>query len=145
MSSGMPATALVALLCALASTLAADGLSASMRDGLLAGLGPHAAAVVSAERLVIDLLEPRLPEERTHFVEAARVTRGLWEEAFSRQVITPGKTTVGDVLWHVRQRMADLHVGTWFRPDLRVQRRGAPAPRSTPPPGSAPGPRGRRP
>jgi hypothetical protein len=109
-----------------ADTAAADGLSASMRDGLLAGLGPHAAAVVSAERLVIDLLEPRLPEERAHFEEAARVTRGLWEEAFSRRVITPGQTTVGDLLWHVRQRMADLHVGTWFRPDLRVQRRGVP-------------------
>src|SRR5512137_2059231 len=107
-------------------TAAADGLSASQRDGLLAALGPHAARVVSAERLVIDYLEPRLPEERAFFEEGARLTRALWEEAFSRRVITPGKTTVGDVLWHVRQRMADLHVGTWFRPDLRLQRRGQP-------------------
>jgi len=107
-------------------TAAADGLSASQRDGLMGALGPHAARVVSAERLVIDYLEPRLPEERAFFEEAARLTRGLWEEAFSRRVITPGKTTVGDVLWQVRQRMADLHVGTWFRPDIRLQRRGQP-------------------
>jgi hypothetical protein len=109
-----------------ADTAAADGLSATQRDGLVAALGPHAARVVSAERLVIDYLEPRLPEEGPLFLEAARVTRALWEEAFSRKVITPGKTTVGDVLWHLRQRMADLHVGTWFRPDLRLQRRGVP-------------------
>jgi hypothetical protein len=109
-----------------AETTAADGLPATLRDGLLAALGPHAGAVVSAERLVIDYLEPRLPEEGPLFLEAARVTRALWEEALSRRVITPGKTTVGDLRWHLRQRMADLHVAAWFRPDVRLQRRGVP-------------------
>jgi Xaa-Pro aminopeptidase len=109
-----------------ADTAAADGLTASLRDGLLAALGPHAARVVSAEPLVIDYLETRLPEERPLFEEAAALTSTLWEEAFSTRVITPGKTTAGDVTWHIRQRIADLGLGTWFRPDLRVQRRGVP-------------------
>jgi len=106
-------------------TSAADGLTASMKDYLVEALGPeYAKRLVSAERLVIDYLDTRLPEEEALFREAAEVTRKIWEEAFSSRIITPGKTTVGDVLWYIRQRCADHNVGIWFRPDLRVERRG---------------------
>ncbi len=107
-----------------ADTSAADGLSVSMRDFLAGHLGPKfSSRLVSAESLVIDYLETRLPEEEALFREAAEVTRRIWEESFSAKVIQSGKTTVGDVLWHMRQRCADSGVGTWFRPDIRVQRR----------------------
>ncbi len=106
-------------------TSAADGLTASMRDWLAEALGPeYAKRLVSAERLVIDYLDTRLPEEEALFREAAELTRKIWEEAFTGKVITPGKTTVGDVLWFIRQRCADHNAGIWFRPDIRVQRRG---------------------
>ncbi len=105
-------------------TAAADGLSASAEGWLREALGPHAARLVSAEPLVIEYLETRLPEERPLFAEAAALTRRLWEQAFSAAAIVPGKTTVGDLLWGIRQRMADAHLGSWFRPDLRLQRRG---------------------
>lgn len=106
-------------------TSAADGLSVSMHDFLVTHLGPKfSSRLVSSENLVIDYLETRLPEEEALFREAAEVTRRIWEESFSAKVIRPGKTTVGDVLWHMRQRCADRGVGTWFRPDIRVQRRG---------------------
>ena len=105
-------------------TSAADGLSASGEAFLRDALGPHAARLVSAEPLVIDYLETRLPEERPLFAEAAALTRRLWEEAFSPAVLVPGKTTVGDLLWRVRQRTAEAHLGAWFRPDVRLQRRG---------------------
>ncbi len=106
-------------------TSAADGLTASMKDYLVEALGPdYAKRLVSSERLAIDYLDTRLPEEEALFREAAEVTRKIWEEAFTSRVITPGKTTVGDVLWYIRQRCADHNVGIWFRPDLRVQRRG---------------------
>jgi len=106
-------------------TSAADGLTATMKDWLTAALGAeHAKRLVSSERLVIDYLDTRLPEEEALFREAAELTRTIWEEAFTSKVITPGKTTVGDVLWFIRQRCADHNVGIWFRPDLRVQRRG---------------------
>ncbi len=108
-----------------ADTSAADGLSVSLRDFLVTHLGPKfSSRLVSSENLVIDYLETRLPEEEALFREAAEVTRRIWEESFSAKVIQPGKTTVGDVLWHMRQRCADSGVGTWFRPDIRVQRRG---------------------
>ncbi|HXE75059.1 MAG TPA: M24 family metallopeptidase [Candidatus Xenobia bacterium] len=106
-------------------TSAADGLTASMRDGLTDALGPEfSRRLVSSERLVIDYLDTRLPEEEALFRDAAELTRRIWEEAFTLKVITPGKTTVGDVLWFIRQRCADHNVGIWFRPDIRVQRRG---------------------
>jgi len=106
-------------------TSAADGLTATMRDWLQRALGPDfSGRLVSSERLVIDYLDTRLPEEEAFFREAAELTRRIWEEAFTRKVITPGKTTVGDVLWFIRQRCADHNVGIWFRPDIRVQRRG---------------------
>lgn len=107
------------------STSAADGLTASMRDFLVNGLGPtYGARLVSAERLAIDYLDTRLPEEEDLFRQAGAVTRKIWEEAFTSRVIRPGKTTVGDVLWFIRQRSADHNVGLWFRPDLRVERLG---------------------
>lgn len=107
------------------STSAADGLSASMKDYLVEALGPEfSPRLESAERLAIDFLDTRLPEEEALFREAAEVTRKIWEEAFTAKVIQPGKTTVGDVLWFIRQRCADHSVGIWFRPDLRVQRQG---------------------
>lgn len=108
-----------------ADTSAADGLTVALRDFLAGHLGPrYSSRLVSSEPLVIDYLETRLPEEEALFRESAEVTRKIWEESFSAKVIQPGKTTVGDVLWHIRQRCADHGVGTWFRPDIRVQRRG---------------------
>ncbi|MCI0403174.1 MAG: aminopeptidase P family protein [Acidobacteria bacterium] len=106
-------------------TSAADGLTATMKDWLVTALGPeHSKRLVSSERLVIDYLDTRLPEEEPLFREAAELTRKIWEQAFTSKVITPGKTTVGEVLWFIRQRCADHNVGIWFRPDIRVQRRG---------------------
>ena len=106
-------------------TSAADGLTASFKEFIVGALGPeYSKRLVSAERLVIDYLDTRLPEERALFQEAAEFTRMIWEDAFSSRVIQPGKTTVGDVLWHIRQRCADHHFGIWFRPDIRLQRRG---------------------
>ena len=106
-------------------TSAADGLTHSFQLRLVEWLGPdYAGRMVSAERLVIDFLDTRIAEEEELFREAAELTRSIWTEAFSSDVIEPGKTTVGDVLWFIRQRCADHHVGTWFRPDIRLQRRG---------------------
>jgi Xaa-Pro dipeptidase len=37
-------------------------------------------------------------------------------------VITPGKTTVGDVRWWFLQQVNNRGLGVWFQPDLRIQR-----------------------
>jgi Metallopeptidase family M24 len=40
-------------------------------------------------------------------------------------VITPGVTTTEDVVWWMRERVAELKLGTWFQPSLSVQRPAA--------------------
>jgi hypothetical protein len=77
---------------------------------------------VSAGRLVTDYLDTRLPEELEHYRNAVRVTEAITARAFSNEVITPGRTTVGDVRWWFLQKLNDLGLTTWFQPDLRVQR-----------------------
>jgi hypothetical protein len=105
----------------------ADGLTSTMSDYLLKAFGPeYSSHVVSAQSLIVDYLNTRLPEEEPYFREAALLTRRIWMEAFTSEVVHPGVTTVGDVLWFVRQRCSDFGVGYWFRPDLNVQRPGRP-------------------
>ena len=53
-----------------------------------------------------------------------RIVHGLIAQAFSNEVITPGKTTTADVMWWLRQKGNDLGLGTWFQPTVDLQRTG---------------------
>jgi len=75
-----------------------------------------------AAPLVVEYMDTRLPEELEHYRTAVAVTDILTQRAFSNEVITPGKTTVGDVRWWFLQQVNNLGLGVWFQPDLRVQR-----------------------
>jgi Xaa-Pro aminopeptidase len=104
----------------------ADGLTVQMKQFLIDAVGPkYAARLVSAEQLIVDFLDTRLPEEQAWFTEAAAITEMLASEVMSNLVITPGKTTIGDAKWYVRNRMAELKVQTWFPVGVSVYRRGA--------------------
>ncbi|RMH22561.1 MAG: M24 family metallopeptidase [Acidobacteria bacterium] len=103
----------------------ADGLTASLRDRLLAALGAeHAARVVSAEKLVVRWLETRSRLEQEVYPHVVALARGVIAEAFSDRVITPGVTTTDDVAWYIRQRFADLDLQAWFMPYVNLQRPG---------------------
>jgi Xaa-Pro aminopeptidase len=39
-------------------------------------------------------------------------------------VITPGKTTSEDVVWWMRQRVAEMGHGSWFHPSITISRQG---------------------
>jgi Xaa-Pro aminopeptidase len=78
---------------------------------------------VSAQPLIIDYLDTRIPEELKHYRTAVLATDVITRRAFSNEVITPGKTTVGDVRWWMMQQINNLGLDTWFQADLRVQRR----------------------
>lgn len=86
-------------------------------------LGPEAEkSFVSAGELVQEYLDTRLPEEMPHYRTAVRVTEAIVKRALSNDVITPGKTTVGDVRRALFDMLWAAGVRTWFQPDLRVQR-----------------------
>src|SRR5918997_826768 len=77
---------------------------------------------VSAAPLIVEYMDTRLPEELEHYRTAVQVTDILTRRAFSNEVVTPGKTTVGDVRWWFLQQVNNLGLDVWFQPDLRVQR-----------------------
>jgi Xaa-Pro aminopeptidase len=82
----------------------------------------YASRFVSAAPLIVEYMDTRLPEELEHYRTAVTVTDILTQRAFSNEVITPGKTTVGDVRFWFLQQVNNLGLGVWFQPDLRVQR-----------------------
>ncbi len=109
-----------------------DGLSAGLRDQLLAALGPELSRrVVSAEDLCLRWLETRTALELQVYPQVVALARGVLAEAFSEKVITPGVTTTTDVAHYIRQRYEDLGLPVWFMPYVNVQRRGLEYPLET--------------
>jgi len=82
----------------------------------------YASRFVPAAPLIIEYMDTRLPEELETYRTAVALTDVLTRRAFSNEVITPGKTTVGDVRWWFLQQVNDRGLDVWFQPDLRIQR-----------------------
>jgi Xaa-Pro aminopeptidase len=102
----------------------ADGLSAENKDKLVRALGPGLASrLVSAERLAVGWLETRTAEELEFYPKIVALNHQVVTEAFSRKVLTPGTTTIDDLAWWVRERLAELNLETWFQPMFYVLRR----------------------
>jgi Xaa-Pro aminopeptidase len=53
------------------------------------------------------------------------LTHQLVREVFSRQVITPGVTTLDDLTWWIRERLAGMKLTTWFQPLFYIIRPGS--------------------
>ena len=82
----------------------------------------YTSRFVSAAPLIVEYMDTRLPEELESYRTAVELTEALTKRAFSNEVITPGKTTVGDVRWWFLQQVNNAGLDVWFQPDLRVQR-----------------------
>jgi hypothetical protein len=107
----------------------ADGLSATLKAELLAALGPELAGrVVSAERLAVGWLEKRTAEEIDFYPRIVALNRRIAAEALSGKVITPGVTTLDDLTWWTRERIAGLGLETWFQPTFYILRSSREAP-----------------
>lgn len=90
-------------------------------------MGPDAAQhFVPAKDLIEEYLNTRIPEEFETYRTMVVVTDVLTRRGFSNQVIHPGKTTVGDLRRWFYDQLGYNGVGTWFQPDLRVQRKSKP-------------------
>jgi Xaa-Pro aminopeptidase len=100
-----------------------DGLSAAERDKLEDTLGPeNMKRVVRAENLPLEYISVRVPEMLPTYRHMMEIVHSMIGRAFSNEVITPGKTTNQDVVWWLRQRVAESALGTWFQPSVRVQK-----------------------
>ncbi|HYN09201.1 MAG TPA: M24 family metallopeptidase [Vicinamibacterales bacterium] len=109
----------------------ADGLTANEKENLLRALGPtFASRVKSAEMLAVGWLEVKRPEETGAYRHVMTVAHKIIREAFSNAVVKPGVTTTDDVVWWMRQRVADQGLGSWFHPSVSIQRAGQAQPSS---------------
>jgi Xaa-Pro aminopeptidase len=110
---------------------AAEGLSSSLKRKLVKTLGPdYSKRLESAEEMSVLWLETLLDEELNLFEAAVAISHSVIAETFSNQVITPGVTTTDDLVFHYRQRIAELGLAKAFRPffsirarDLEVQKK----------------------
>ena len=102
----------------------ADGLTAGEYEQMVEYLGPEITKRFRrSELLALEYVEARLPEMMPRYRELMGVAHDLIRRAFSAEVIRPGVTTNHDVVWWLRQQVADRSLGTWFQPSIRVQRR----------------------
>ena len=102
-----------------------DGLSSGELEGMSRALGPAwTSKFKDAERLPLDLIASRLPDEEAFFTQMTALVWQMTETMFSSKVIVPGKTRTSDLVWWWRQRVNDQGLGTWFQPSVDVQRQG---------------------
>ncbi|HJT67821.1 MAG TPA: M24 family metallopeptidase [Pyrinomonadaceae bacterium] len=102
---------------------ATNGLTHDSYKFLSETLGAdYTSRFVSAAPLIVEYMDTRLPEELETYRNAVALTDVLTRRAFSNEVITPGKTTVGDVRWWWLQQVSNLGLDVWFQPDMRIQR-----------------------
>ncbi len=112
----------------------ADGLSAGEWEQMRDALGPDLASrVVRRERLAIDYLSLRVPAMLPTFRRMQEIAHEIIATAFSNAVITAGVTTTDDVVWWMREQLADRGLDTWFHTSVDVQRRGVSMQDSTAP------------
>jgi hypothetical protein len=101
----------------------ADGLSYTEHGELMEKLpAQYKPRIVSAATLAVRWLETRTAKEMVLYEQIGRISHDIIAEAFSNKVIQPGVTTTDDVVWWMRQKIADLGLATWFHPTVDVQR-----------------------
>lgn len=103
---------------------ATNGLTYDAHKFLAETLGKeYVDRFVTAAPLIVEYMDTRLPDELEHYRKAVELTEIITRRAFSNEVITPGKTTVGDVRYWWLQQMNNKGLDTWFHPDMRIQRK----------------------
>ncbi|MBE3129540.1 MAG: aminopeptidase P family protein [Acidobacteria bacterium] len=101
----------------------ADGLSAGLKKKLTETLGPpYRERLQSAEAMATRWLETLLPEEFDLLEQAIGLSRAIIAETYSNRVITPGVTSVDDLVHHYWQRVLDLGLEKAFNPSFNIVR-----------------------
>jgi len=101
----------------------ADGLTKTDYDALAEALGPHAAKLKSAEALAVGWLETRSQTEVELYPKIVGLAHDLIARAFSLEAITPGKTTIEELEWWLREATANQNLDLWFHPSISKQSR----------------------
>ena len=100
----------------------ADGLSHTEFQQLLRALPEkYESRLVGGENVAIGWLEARISAEMDAYSRIVATGHQIIARAFSSEVIHPGITTTDDVVWWMRQTMADAGLKAWFQPSIMLQ------------------------
>lgn len=103
---------------------AADGLSATLKKKLVNAIGDkYSQRLFSAEKMCILWLETLLDEELDLYERAVAISHAIIAETYSNKVITPGVTTVDDLIYYYWQRAAGLGLDKAFNPSFSIRGR----------------------
>jgi Xaa-Pro aminopeptidase len=104
-----------------------DGLTLSQYQQLVEAVPPHMRdRITPAGDMAIHWLETRTPAEMALYPMIVRTAHAIMAEGLSNKAITPGKTSVADLEWWLRERIAELKLDTWFHPGIAIFRQGEP-------------------
>ncbi len=92
-----------------------DGLSHTGYARLVEALGEkYAGRLISAEQVITDYRDRRVIAEIVEYGRLGEITRRLIERALSSEVITPGRTTLEEVAWWMKDELLGLGVEPIF-------------------------------
>jgi hypothetical protein len=80
--------------------------------------------VISAENLIINFLETRIPDELELYTLVYNEAIEIIMHSFKKTVIKPGITTTSDLELHLITKTKELGLINWFKPDVALQRKG---------------------
>jgi Xaa-Pro aminopeptidase len=102
----------------------AGGLTSVLRKRLVEAVGPQSAArLASAEPLATLWAETLIDEEVEVMERAAAISHSIIAAMFSSAVVTPGQTTVDDLVYYYWQRITNLGFGPAFHPSVSIRGR----------------------
>jgi hypothetical protein len=103
---------------------AADGLTASMKQKIIKAIGPaYEARLHPGERLSTLWLMTLLDEELDLYEKVVSVAHALIAETYSEKAVTPGVTTIDDLLYYYLQKVSDLGLENYAWPSFRIRGR----------------------
>lgn len=101
------------------------GLCASLYKDLTTHLPKkYSQRLVPAGRLATRWLETMTPPEVEVLETLEEVTEDIIRASFSRDFITPGVTTIDDVIWFMQDVISRCEMQAWFCPYVDFQRHG---------------------
>jgi Xaa-Pro aminopeptidase len=101
----------------------ADGLNSTMKKRLENALGPELSKrLVSAEKLCINWLQERSPQELEGYKQACSIAHDIIREVSSDKVIKPDVTSIDDLKWQMRRTISELGLEVPFHPLIDILR-----------------------
>ena len=103
----------------------ADGLTAELKEYLIAAAPEYRERLVSSEPLFVDYVSTRTEREHAIEREASAATFAILQRALSNEVITPGRTSLLDVHYWITAEWKRQGFEFNFPASLDLQRRGS--------------------